>query len=106
MRGKGRLDAYDRSISETAAELQRTSSTEWYRRFLLLMSVRLHSARNGLGAPAAYRSAAELEHDLELIRESLMQNSGARLAHTLVDPPCKFSAGTKTALKRADGSAC
>ncbi len=83
---KGRLDAYEWSITDAAAELQRTSSTEWYRRFLLLMSVRLQSARNGLGALAAYQSAAELEHDLELIRESLMQNGGARLAHTLVDP--------------------
>jgi phosphoenolpyruvate carboxylase len=83
---KERLDAYERSITETTAELQRTSTTEWYRRFLLLMSVRLQSARRGLGTPAAYQSAAELEHDLELIRESLMQNGGARLAHTLVDP--------------------
>ena len=83
---KERLDAYERSITETAAELQRTSTTEWYRRFLLLMSVRLQSARRGLGTPSAYQSAAELEHDLELIRESLMQNGGARLAHTLIDP--------------------
>jgi phosphoenolpyruvate carboxylase len=83
---KGRLDAYEQSIGGTAAELERTSATEWYRRFLLLIYVRLQAARKGLGAPAAYESAAGFEHDLELIRESLMQNGGARLAHTLVEP--------------------
>ena len=42
---KGRLDAYERSITETAGELQRTSTTELYRRVLLLLSVRVQAAR-------------------------------------------------------------
>ena len=39
-----------------------------------------------VGGARRVQSAAELEHDLELIRESLVQNGGARLAHTLVEP--------------------
>jgi len=83
---KERLDAYEQSIPEASAELQRTPPTEWYRRFLTLMALRLRLARDGSPSPAAYQSPAEFENDLELIRASLLQHGGARLAQTLVEP--------------------
>ncbi len=79
------LDSYQQSLPESA-ELQRTSSTEWYRRFLTFLHLRLRLAREGSVSPAAYQSPAEFGSDLALIRESLMQNGGARLAQTLMDP--------------------
>src|SRR6185369_10028218 len=43
---KSRLDDYERTIAEPAAELSRTSETEWYRRFLLIIAARLHYNRD------------------------------------------------------------
>jgi phosphoenolpyruvate carboxylase len=83
---KSRLDEYERTIAEPAEELQRTSSTEWYRRFLLIIAARLIYARDDRSNPKAYTSAAELEQDLLLVRESLRQHGGARLARNIVDP--------------------
>lgn len=81
---KERLAACDQRIGEAGAELQRTSETEWYRRLLQVIVVRLQATRKGSGD--GYRAAAELESDLELIRDSLSQNGGVRLAEALVEP--------------------
>lgn len=83
---KERLDDYERSMAGRPDGLQRTSSTECYRRFLLFLSARVQSIRDDSGASTAYQSPAELEHDLKLIRESLIQNGGARLAAAMVEP--------------------
>jgi phosphoenolpyruvate carboxylase len=83
---KSRLDEYERTVAEPAAELRRTSDTEWYRRFLLIIAARLGSTRDSASNPKSYKSSDEFEKDLLLVRESLRDHSGARLAHTIVDP--------------------
>jgi phosphoenolpyruvate carboxylase len=83
---KSRLDEYESSIAEPSAELSRTSDSEWYRRFLLILAARLHYNRDEPASPKAYHSVADLESDLALVRDSLRQHAGARLAHTIVDP--------------------
>jgi phosphoenolpyruvate carboxylase len=65
---------------------------ELYRRFALCMRSRLEAARavdeEGplRAALPPYRSAAEFLDDLDMLRASLAENSGLRLAHRLVDP--------------------
>jgi phosphoenolpyruvate carboxylase len=70
---------------------------EIYRRFLVCIHARLqrtaglepvdkNSAEALLTALPAYCSAQELQHDLEILRRSLAENNGLRLAQTLVDP--------------------
>ena len=70
---------------------------EVYRRFLVCIHARLqrtaglepvdkNSAEALLTALPAYCSAQELQHDLEILRRSLAENNGLRLAQTLVDP--------------------
>ena len=82
---KAQLDVYAQSLPESA-ELQRTSPAEWYRRLLTFMHLRLRLARDGSPTAAAYQTPAEFGNDLKLIRESLMQNGGIRLAQALLDP--------------------
>lgn len=70
---------------------------EMYRRFLVCIRARLQrtagtepGARAGvepmLKALPAYCSAREFQGDLEILRRSLAENRGLRLARTLVDP--------------------
>ena len=70
---------------------------EIYRRFLVCIHARLqrtagleptdkNSAEALLTALPAYCSAQEFQHDLEVLRRSLAENNGLRLAQTLVDP--------------------
>ncbi|WP_446745368.1 phosphoenolpyruvate carboxylase [Silvibacterium acidisoli] len=70
---------------------------ELYRRFLACMHARLlrtagssvpddDSMEAKLGTLPAYCSAAEFQGDLEILRRSLAENNGQRLAQTLVDP--------------------
>jgi phosphoenolpyruvate carboxylase len=83
---KSRLDEYEHSIAEPAAELRRTSESEWYRRFLLIIAARLNFTRDTASDAKSYKSCAEFERDLLLVRESLRHHGGARLAHSIVDP--------------------
>jgi phosphoenolpyruvate carboxylase len=83
---KQKLDDYERSIAEPIAALGRTSEIEWYRRFLLIIAARLRYNRDDAKNPKAYKSANEFEADIALVRESLRQHTGERLAHTIVDP--------------------
>jgi phosphoenolpyruvate carboxylase len=83
---KKRLDEYERTIGEPAAELRRTSQHELYRRLFLIISARLAYARDESGNPKAYKSSAEFEQDLRLVRESLRANEGTRLALKILDP--------------------
>ena len=83
---KARLDDYAQSIGEPAEQMQRTASGEWYRRFLLLMAIRLQRTRDSQGDAKAYESASGFEQDLTLIRDSLRAHGGARLAHSMVEP--------------------
>ncbi|HYE26089.1 MAG TPA: phosphoenolpyruvate carboxylase [Clostridia bacterium] len=83
---RARLDEYERTVAEPAAELRRTSASEWYRRFLLLAAARLGHSREHPADPKAYRSCAEFERDLLLVRTSLCEHGAARVVHSILDP--------------------
>ncbi len=79
-----RHDDYSRHLGEEPARLARISSTELYRRFLSFVMIRLR--HTSVGDERAYKSAAEFESDLRVVRRSLEQNRGKRLAYALLDP--------------------
>lgn len=83
---RARLEEYERTIAEPAAELRRTSQHELYRRLFLIMSSRLAYARDESSNPKAYKCSGEFEGDLRLVRESLRQHEGTRLALKILDP--------------------
>jgi phosphoenolpyruvate carboxylase len=83
---KTRLDEYERTIGEPAADLRRTSQHELYRRLFLVMSARLGYVRDECINSKAYKSVAEFENDLRLARESLRKHDGSRLALKILDP--------------------
>jgi phosphoenolpyruvate carboxylase len=60
------------------------NKAESYRRFLSCMFHKLQRSREAIDAPAAYRSAAEFENDLLLVRDSLQANRGERLVRTYI----------------------
>ncbi|HSU17196.1 phosphoenolpyruvate carboxylase, partial [Longimicrobium sp.] len=76
--------------AETSATLdpvpERRSQTELYRRFLGYVGARLRFARDDPHHALAYASAADFAADLALVRESLAENRGGRLAELLIDP--------------------
>ncbi len=80
------LERYERDIAEPAEELSRTPHSEAYRRLLLMMSARLRYSRDQRSHPGAYASANEFRDDLDVIRRSLCQSGGERLATGLLDP--------------------
>ena len=70
---------------------------EVYRRFLVCVRARMlrtagqnvadtESLEASLTSFPPYCSAAEFQHDLEILRRSLAENKGLRLAQTLIDP--------------------
>ena len=62
------------------------SETEAYRHFLLYVHERLTRAARIDDAEGAYGDPKEFLADLRLVRESLVQNSGHRIARALLDP--------------------
>jgi phosphoenolpyruvate carboxylase len=62
------------------------SETETYRHFLLYVQERLSRGAKAPGSDGAYRNAQDFGSDLRLVRESLAQNAGLRIAQTVVDP--------------------
>jgi phosphoenolpyruvate carboxylase len=79
-----RLQEYSGHMGDEPARLTRISATELYRRFLSFVIVRLHHTRER--QDGAYRSADEFLSDLFLVRRSLEQNRGERLAQLALDP--------------------
>ncbi|HEV2400053.1 MAG TPA: phosphoenolpyruvate carboxylase [Candidatus Sulfotelmatobacter sp.] len=76
------LACYERTIPGVHLAWGPNNEVENYRRFLSYIFHKLqHSLKVGDDA-VAYHSAAEFEHDLVLIQESLKDNRAARLAHT------------------------
>jgi phosphoenolpyruvate carboxylase len=78
------LTQYERTIPDVHLAWGENPA-ESYRRFLSYIFHKLQGAREGAETPAAYRTAAEFEGDLELVRNSLQANCGERLAQTGVD---------------------
>jgi phosphoenolpyruvate carboxylase len=85
-----KLDAYTAQLKiANAAPFSGSYEFEQYRRFMLCVAGRLAEA-SGLpgqlrGLPP-YATAAELIDDLLLVRKSLFENRGPRLAEELLDP--------------------
>ena len=71
-------DAHNRALTY--------SETEAYRHFLLYVHERLTRAAKLGGEEGAYGRPEEFISDLELVRQSLADNSGERLAEELLDP--------------------
>ncbi len=80
-----RLARYEARFAEPT-EFSRTPPTEAYRRMLIMMSTRLQHALEQRQHASGYDSAAEFGEDLEILRRSLREHGGARLATGILDP--------------------
>ncbi|MGC2164182.1 MAG: phosphoenolpyruvate carboxylase, partial [Silvibacterium sp.] len=93
-----RLNAYQSQLQTGAEQIfGHHFQFEMYRRFLVCIHARLlrtagaepgdrNSVETLLMSLPAYCSAQEFQSDLEILRRSLAENDGLRLAQTLVDP--------------------
>jgi phosphoenolpyruvate carboxylase len=81
-----RLQQYQRSMPGVSILWGPGNTMEHYRRFLSYAVHRLQRSREGTNARDAYGDAAEFECDLILLRRSLMENRGQRLAEAYIDP--------------------
>ena len=79
-----RLEEYTQTVGEEPARMARISETELYRRFLNLVILKLKETAEANAD--GYRSAREFAQDLQLVRSSLDENRGQRMARTLLDP--------------------
>ncbi|HVP54934.1 MAG TPA: phosphoenolpyruvate carboxylase [Candidatus Eisenbacteria bacterium] len=83
---RAKLVHYENSVAEPAEELSRTPPSEAYRRLMLMMRSRLSYTRDQRHHRGAYGTADEFQQDLHIIRRSLWQGGGERLATGLLDP--------------------
>jgi phosphoenolpyruvate carboxylase len=60
--------------------------SESYRRFLSYVFHKLQATRDDMNSAVAYRTAAEFEQDIMLVKSSLEEHRGERLARTHVRP--------------------
>jgi len=75
-----RLKHYEETISGVHLAWGPENRVESYRRVLSYMFHKLQRTRESVEAAAAYANAAEFQHDLQLVQESLGSNHGERLA--------------------------
>ncbi|HYW10162.1 MAG TPA: phosphoenolpyruvate carboxylase [Longimicrobium sp.] len=80
------LEHYSATIPSLDPTPEARAATEVYRRFLGYVGRRLRSARNEPAHPHAYPDAGAFAADLGLVRDSLANNRGERLARLLIDP--------------------
>jgi len=76
------ISAFPGATRESAAH----PSNEYYRHFLDFVLLRLRSTLLEPGSDAGYGGAGAFATDLRLIRESLAEGQGARLAEAYLDP--------------------
>jgi phosphoenolpyruvate carboxylase len=81
-----RLAHYQSTIPGVHLAWGPNNTSESYRQFLSYVFHKLQQTREGVATPAAYRDAAELEHDLLLVENSLKSNRGELIAKTYVAP--------------------
>jgi phosphoenolpyruvate carboxylase len=77
-----RLDEYGKSLECHGMD----RIDEPYRRLATCMMFRLEQVMSDPGAPQSYRRPEEFAEDLRIIRNSLIEHKGERLARLLVDP--------------------
>src|SRR5215472_9134097 len=88
----GISDTLRNSLEDYAGKIRTTisptrhSSQEAYRQYLDYVQARLSGARSAPANDNAYLSSDELAADLRIVRASLAENGGERLARSLVDP--------------------
>src|SRR5262249_20675429 len=83
---RNRLEEYSKALGEEQNQAARISPTEFYRRFISYIVLRLRYNRAEADDGMPYTSATELEEDLGLIRDSLCAGQGEQLAELFVDP--------------------
>ncbi|MEO7521001.1 MAG: phosphoenolpyruvate carboxylase [Gemmatimonas sp.] len=81
-----RLEEYVRTIATEDPDPEARAQPEVYRRFLGYVGWRLRAVRDDPDHPQGYRNAEEFRFDLRLLRASLGQNRGERVADLLLDP--------------------
>src|ERR1700761_4359749 len=81
-----KLESYLAQTSHTTTETTERYALEQYRRFLSCIQQRLDGDAETPGALKPYGDAAEFREDLLLLRTSLAENRGERIAAELVDP--------------------
>jgi phosphoenolpyruvate carboxylase len=79
-----RLKEYEALLP--SARPRRTSEAELYRLFLKLVEVRLQASRKVPSLYPAYKDSKEFASDIALLRDSLAENQGSRLAELALDP--------------------
>ena len=77
---------YEGILGEEHSRWKRITEAELYRHFLELVSARLRYSRDSSAHALGYKSSADFEHDLALVRSSLGKHHGERLAELLIDP--------------------
>jgi phosphoenolpyruvate carboxylase len=83
---RSRLAEYYGQFEKVEFPWAERAPAEAYRRFLGFVARRLKRSLNGSLEPQAYASAEDFESDLVLMRESLLENKGRRVAERLLDP--------------------
>jgi phosphoenolpyruvate carboxylase len=79
-----RLKEYEAVLLSPRA--RRISEAEIYRVFLELVEIRLRASIDVSSTSHAYRNCAEFASDIALLRDSLCENQGSRLAELAIDP--------------------
>ncbi|HEU0052854.1 MAG TPA: phosphoenolpyruvate carboxylase, partial [Longimicrobium sp.] len=80
------LERYAATSESLDPHPERRSEGEVYRRFIGYVGARLRTARDHPHHPRAYPHAEAFAADLRLVRDSLRENRGGRLAILLVEP--------------------
>ena len=80
------LDAYERAFPAARPRAAEHAAEEVYRRFLVFVLARLRAARGEPAGADAYPDARAFADDLHLMRASLEENGGGRVARLLLDP--------------------
>lgn len=83
---KAALAQYEAKFGDEPSRGKWISEPELSRHFLDFVRIRLRHTRDDPRSSHAYASASELQRDLLLLRASLVENQGRRLAELLVDP--------------------
>ena len=83
---KNALERYAADFPDVHQRALTYSETEVYRHMLLYVLERLTRAAKNEGVAGGYSGPHEFMRDLKLMRESLVQNCGGRVAEELLDP--------------------